>query len=121
MGAGVLSPSLPSRSLPIAAGEGGGRAAGARVLRQDPVECVFEFICSSNNHISRIHGMVERLCRDFGSPLSLTDGAALRDIPPLSPSSEHGRPSVFYPPHLCVCCFSSDLLSSDSVRTVTQN
>ncbi|KAL3141464.1 hypothetical protein ABBQ32_005027 [Trebouxia sp. C0010 RCD-2024] len=42
---------------------------GARVLRQDPVECLFEFICSSNNHISRIHGMVERLCRDYGTPL----------------------------------------------------
>lgn len=42
---------------------------GARVLRQDPVECLFEFLCSSNNHISRIHGMVERLCRDFGTPL----------------------------------------------------
>jgi hypothetical protein len=24
---------------------------GARMLRQDPVECLFEFICSSNNHI----------------------------------------------------------------------
>ncbi|DBA86490.1 TPA: hypothetical protein ACH3X2_005469 [Trebouxia sp. C0005] len=42
---------------------------GARVLRQDPVECLFEFICSSNNHISRIHGMVERLCRDYGTPI----------------------------------------------------
>ena len=29
--------------------------AGARVLQQDPVECLFQFICSSNNHISRIH------------------------------------------------------------------
>ena len=26
---------------------------GARMLRQDPVECLFSFICSSNNHISR--------------------------------------------------------------------
>lgn len=43
--------------------------AGARVLRQDPVECLFEFVCSSNNHISRIHGMVERLCRAYGTPL----------------------------------------------------
>ncbi|KAL4458510.1 hypothetical protein ABPG75_013375 [Micractinium tetrahymenae] len=42
---------------------------GARMLRQDPVECLFQFICSSNNHISRIAGMVERLCRDYGTPL----------------------------------------------------
>lgn len=42
---------------------------GARMLRQDPVECLFQFICSSNNHISRIHGMVERLCTQYGTPL----------------------------------------------------
>lgn len=42
---------------------------GCRMLRQDPVECLFQFICSSNNHISRIHGMVERLCSTYGSPL----------------------------------------------------
>jgi hypothetical protein len=39
------------------------------MLRQDPVECLFQFICSSNNHISRIHGMVERLCSTYGTPL----------------------------------------------------
>ena len=48
--------------------------AGARVLRQDPVECLFEFICSSNNHISRIKGMVERLCQDYGTPLTQLSG-----------------------------------------------
>lgn len=42
---------------------------GARLLRQDPLECLFSFVCSSNNHISRIHGMVERLCRAYGTPL----------------------------------------------------
>lgn len=42
---------------------------GARMLRQDPVECLFEFICSSNNHISRIGGMVAHLCRTYGTPL----------------------------------------------------
>lgn len=46
---------------------------GARMLRQDPVECLFQFICSSNNHISRIHGMVERLCATYGTPLTTID------------------------------------------------
>lgn len=50
-------------------------AAGARVLRQDPVECLFQFVCSSNNHISRIHGMVERLCRTYGTPLPVVANA----------------------------------------------
>lgn len=44
---------------------------GCRMLRQDPVECLFQFICSSNNHISRIHGMVERLCSTYGSRLEV--------------------------------------------------
>ena len=50
--------------------------AGARVLRQDPVECLFQFVCSSNNHISRIHGMVERLCRAYGTHLPVVASAA---------------------------------------------
>ena len=54
---------------------------GARVLRQDPVECLFQFVCSSNNHISRIHGMVERLCRAYGTPLPVVDQAAAADLP----------------------------------------
>lgn len=44
---------------------------GARMLRQDPVECLFSFICSQNNHISRIHGMVNRLCELYGEQLPL--------------------------------------------------
>ena len=55
--------------------------AGARVLRQDPVECLFQFVCSSNNHISRIHGMVERLCKAYGTPLHITDKAAAASLP----------------------------------------
>jgi N-glycosylase/DNA lyase len=34
------------------------RFPGLRLLRQDPVETLFSFICSSNNHIRRITGMV---------------------------------------------------------------
>lgn len=32
---------------------------GARVLRQDPLECLIQFICSSNNNIQRITKMVD--------------------------------------------------------------
>lgn len=50
---------------------------GARMLRQDPVECLFEFICSSNNHISRIGSMVEHLCHAYGTALCIDAGVAL--------------------------------------------
>ena len=42
---------------------------GARLLRQEPCECLFAFICSSNNHVARIAGMVERLCAAYGTCL----------------------------------------------------
>ena len=48
---------------------------GCRIMRQDPVECLFSFICSSNNNIARIAGMVERLCTDFGDELDAGAGA----------------------------------------------
>jgi N-glycosylase/DNA lyase len=46
------------------------RQRGLRILRQDPWECLASFICSSFNNIARIEGMIERLCQQFGSPLS---------------------------------------------------
>ncbi|KAH9602634.1 hypothetical protein KSS87_005119 [Heliosperma pusillum] len=33
--------------------------AGARVLRQEPLECLIQFLCSSNNNIGRITKMVD--------------------------------------------------------------
>ncbi|XP_029011285.1 N-glycosylase/DNA lyase isoform X1 [Betta splendens] len=57
---------------------------GVRMLRQEPTECLFSFICTSNNHISRIQGMVERLCEALGSPLCQLDQASYYDFPSLS-------------------------------------
>lgn len=54
------------------------------MLRQDPTECLFSFICTSNNHISRIQGMVERLCQALGAPLCQLDQTAYHNFPSLS-------------------------------------
>uniref|UniRef100_A0A0R3RY90 DNA-(apurinic or apyrimidinic site) lyase n=1 Tax=Elaeophora elaphi TaxID=1147741 RepID=A0A0R3RY90_9BILA len=44
---------------------------GIRVLGQDPLETVFVFICSANNHIRRITNMVETLCELYGESTSV--------------------------------------------------
>ncbi|XP_068763178.1 N-glycosylase/DNA lyase isoform X2 [Struthio camelus] len=54
---------------------------GVRVLRQDPVECLLSFICTSNNHISRITAMIERLCRTFGRRLCRLDSQPFHAFP----------------------------------------
>ncbi|XP_059796321.1 N-glycosylase/DNA lyase isoform X2 [Balaenoptera ricei] len=56
---------------------------GVRLLQQDPVECLFSFICSSNNNIARITGMVERLCQTFGPRLLQLDDVAYHGFPSL--------------------------------------
>ncbi|KAG7383674.1 8-oxoguanine glycosylase ogg1 [Phytophthora pseudosyringae] len=45
------------------------RLRGLRIVRQDPVECLFSFICSSNNNIARIQGMVDKLKATYGDLL----------------------------------------------------
>ncbi|XP_012326998.2 N-glycosylase/DNA lyase isoform X2 [Aotus nancymaae] len=56
---------------------------GVRLLRQDPIECLFSFICSSNNNIARITSMVERLCQAFGPRLIELDDITYHGFPSL--------------------------------------
>ncbi|KAL7551996.1 hypothetical protein ACHAWF_015210 [Thalassiosira exigua] len=40
---------------------------GVRIVRQDPLECLFSFICSSNNNIPRIAKMLASFRKRYGS------------------------------------------------------
>ncbi|CAK9195702.1 unnamed protein product [Sphagnum troendelagicum] len=55
---------------------------GARLLRQAPVECVFQFICSSNNHLQRIASMVDYLS-SHGPYLGSVNGIPFHAFPSL--------------------------------------
>ncbi|XP_071332685.1 N-glycosylase/DNA lyase [Trachinotus anak] len=57
---------------------------GVRMLRQDPTECLFSIICTSNNNISRIQGMVESLCQALGTQLCQLDQTSYYDFPSLT-------------------------------------
>lgn len=58
---------------------------GIRILRQDAWEALVSFICSSNNNISRISQMVEKLCVNYGPFIGTMDGRVYHDFP--SPES----------------------------------
>ena len=57
---------------------------GFRLLRQDPVENLFSFICSSNNNIDRISSMVEALCVKYGDVIAEVDGVVYHNFPSIS-------------------------------------
>ncbi|KAF3426110.1 hypothetical protein E2986_04049 [Frieseomelitta varia] len=54
---------------------------GVRILNQDVVENVFSFICSSNNNIQRISGMVEKLCTFFSEKICSIEGKDYYSFP----------------------------------------
>lgn len=54
---------------------------GIRILRQDPVENLFSFICSQNNNISRISQLVEKLCENYGELVTRYEGTDYYSFP----------------------------------------
>ncbi|KAI9735678.1 MAG: 8-oxoguanine glycosylase ogg1 [Cirrosporium novae-zelandiae] len=54
---------------------------GIRILQQDAWEALICFICSSNNNISRICQMVDKLCKHYGPLIGTLDGHAYHDFP----------------------------------------
>ncbi len=57
-----------------------GMYGGMRLLRQDPWECLVSYICSQNNNIDRIAGIVDLLADKYGYPLTL-DSIELNSFP----------------------------------------
>ncbi|PHU19740.1 N-glycosylase/DNA lyase OGG1 [Capsicum chinense] len=55
---------------------------GARVLRQEPLECLIQFICSSNNNIKRITMMVDFIS-SLGNFLGTVEGFEFYEFPSL--------------------------------------
>lgn len=54
---------------------------GVRVVRTEPVECLFSFICSSNNNLKRITSMVRWLAERYGTELGVYDGCTHYQFP----------------------------------------
>lgn len=54
---------------------------GIRLLRQDPVETLFAFICSQNNGIGRITKMVQHLKKAYGKEIGTYKDIALYSFP----------------------------------------
>eukprot|EP01029_Cantina_marsupialis_P027418 TRINITY_DN766_c2_g3_i1.p1 TRINITY_DN766_c2_g3~~TRINITY_DN766_c2_g3_i1.p1 ORF type:complete len:377 (+),score=104.88 TRINITY_DN766_c2_g3_i1:86-1216(+) len=57
---------------------------GIRIIAQDPLECFFSFICSANNNIKRITGILQKIRARFGAKLeSWDDDKAFYSFPDL--------------------------------------
>lgn len=65
------------------------KLSGIRMLRQDPVENLFSFICSSNNNIPRITGMIDSMCSIYGEQLLHDDEfGVVNEFPKISRLAE---------------------------------
>lgn len=53
---------------------------GLRILRQEPMQCIFSFACASNNNIPRIKKMIKNLSKKFGEKI-MTDNLEFFTFP----------------------------------------
>ena len=56
---------------------------GMRLLRQNPHECLFSFLCSSNNNIGRISKMLHALRSNYGAEICEYEGVKYFTFPTL--------------------------------------
>lgn len=72
--------------------------AGLRVIRQDPVECLFSFLCTSAAPLYRIRRTIAALCREFGDgfPGGEVAGLVHHAFPPIQRLAEASVPHLAY-------------------------
>jgi len=69
--------------------------AGLRVIRQDPVECLFSFLCSSAAPLYRIRRVIAAMCREFGDIYTgEVAGLTHYSFPPLHRLAEASLPHL---------------------------
>lgn len=66
------------------------RYQNIRQLNIDCVENLFSFICSQNNHITRISSLVNKLCSNYGELICEHDGQKFYAFPELERLAEDG-------------------------------
>ncbi|XP_022913870.1 N-glycosylase/DNA lyase [Onthophagus taurus] len=57
---------------------------GIRILKQDITENIFSFICSSNNNISRITSMIEKLATFYGNKICTLNDTTYYSFPTIN-------------------------------------
>ena len=65
-----------------------GSFPGLRLLRQDPVECVFSFICTAASPLHRIRRGIAGLCRTYGEPYRQIAGVSHFGFPSVEALAE---------------------------------
>ena len=68
------------------------RFRGIRLLDQEPVECLFSFLCSQNNNITRISSMLQALRDEFGEEI---EGEQLKSFPTVENLFSKGNEDIY--------------------------
>jgi len=71
---------------------------GLRILRQDPVECLFSFICSTASPLHRIRKNITRMCETYGETTSIDDGwgaIPFRSFPTVQAIADSDQETMF--------------------------
>ena len=70
--------------------------AGLRVIRQDPVECLFSFLCTPASPLYRIRRTIAALCKEYGDtyPGGPVAGLEYHGFPPVHRLAESSVPHL---------------------------